>query len=153
MDTADPNPTFVDVLQLAATNFAASGPSSVHVTNFQLASGLPFGSVFGGKDPSTGSANFIFGNNSLSSFSGDLYSFDFTPTATGKYTFAEAAGFTSSAFYASGSTDGLTLTSVATVAVLPPTPVPEPAGFVLAAVVCGSVAFRRFSRTPRESGK
>src|SRR5262249_40546138 len=121
------------------------------VTNFQLAAGLPFGSVFGSPaDPATGSANFIFGNNMFSSFAGDLYSFDFTPTATGTYTFGE--GSNSSAFYASQSTDGLDLTAAATVNVLS-TPVPEPASLVLAAVMCGGLTFRRVSRTRARPGK
>jgi hypothetical protein len=151
MDSADPSPPFVDGLSLAATNFTASGPSSVHVTNFQLAAGLPFQTLFGGTDPTTGTANFIFGNNSFSSFVGNLYTFDFTPTATGTYTFAGADN--ASAFYLSQNTDGLTLTSLATVDVLPQNPVPEPAGFVLTTVVCGGLAFRRFTRTSARIGK
>ena len=89
-----------------------------------------------------GSALVTFGFNTLSSFDGQVYSFDFTPTETGMYTFAAADN--SKVFYASGS-DPLTLSAGATVNVQAAA-VPEPAGVTLAAVGCGALALGAWRR-------
>src|SRR5262249_8935103 len=82
-------PGETEFLHQVSIHLTASGPSSVTVTNFTIPSGLPSGSSFATTDPATGSAIVDFGTNTDHSFDGAVYSFDFTPTSTGTYTFAK----------------------------------------------------------------
>jgi hypothetical protein len=69
-----------------------------------------------------------FGANGFDSFMGDIYSFDFTPTKIGVYTFG--AGTTHRTEYGAGDDiDNLTLTSSVTINVV--AAAPEPASVTL----------------------
>jgi hypothetical protein len=131
-DPAPPAPPGPDSLVLAGTQLTASGPSSVTVANFQLASDLPAGSFFLKEDPATGSAIVGFGANPFSSFNKELYSYDFTPTATGTYTFTLTGAGAEYRF----DVDEITSAPPATIKVQPGSTaaVPEPASVTLLGV-------------------
>jgi hypothetical protein len=144
--TADPtsNPAVPDGMIQANTSFFADGPSpsvAIKVGNFQLAPLVFQGSSFLSTDTTTGSASVSFGANSFPSFVGPLYSFDFTPTEAGPYSFAALTGSVS---YVQG-TDEITGLTIANILVNPATTVPEPGGLALVAVACGAAlsAWRR----------
>jgi hypothetical protein len=148
IQTRDPssNPGFLDAMIQAHTSFFADGPPSVaiKVGNFQLAPVFQ-GSSFLSTDTTTGGASVSFGANTFPSFVGPLYSFDFTPTEAGPYSFAALTGSVS---YLQG-TDEITGLTIANILVNPATAVPEPGGLALAAVACGGLALRAWRRGSR----
>jgi hypothetical protein len=146
-DPSGPPPGVTDSLTAIETNFLLSGTASPTLNNFKIASDLPSGSTFASGAFPFGSATVFLGANSFSGFTGDVYSFDFTPPKVGTYTFFNPNPFDGLATYATNATDTLAVLGLPmTIDVLPATSVPEPAGLALAAVACGGLALRAWRR-------
>jgi hypothetical protein len=136
--STDPHPPtggLQDTLESLQILLGVSGPPSVTITvgNFTLASGLPGGTSnadFATTDTATGSANVDASvPNNVSSFvDAAIYSFDFTPTSTGTYTFGP--GSSQSGVSYSQDTESLAVTTDAIITVTAAS-VPEPASLTL----------------------
>ncbi len=148
IDSTDPHPPSTRGLNLvdASLTIALNGGSG-GITNFQLGSDLPAGSKILFVDTQLGSANVGFGANSLSSFSGAVYTVDYLPTAVGEYTFGFDPNGSNFALYTDlGSVDNFTLGPSETVTVVKTLPVPEPTSLTLAGACLGGLALRAWRR-------
>jgi hypothetical protein len=131
------------VEEINAQSSVSGGSISGTIGNFQIAQGLSGHSFFMSSDPSSGSAEVNLGNNLSSTFSGDVYSFDFTPTTAGSYTFS--VGDTSAALYLSGG-DPLHGDSVTITVQTQPVNAPEPASLTLMGIGVAAIGLRVWRR-------
>jgi hypothetical protein len=145
VDSADPTPVTPDTLVNGNIFLTASGPTTITATNFKLASDVPPNSKLALTFSATGSAELLFEAAGLSSFLGDLYSFEFTPTRAGTYGFTLSGPPDTNDLLYFGGEDKLTLTAPASIQVVSAA-VPEPGSLTLVALCLTAVGARRMHK-------
>ncbi len=159
IDTTDPGPVGgpYQSITYSASNLAQTGIRFQDVNNFRAAPGtLPGIAVVSdlGQTEPAGSASIIYpfinGTfNQLSSFTGPLYQFDFTPEHRGTFTFAfpdPSAQEDLTVYIYPPRTDYLTGGPAATIMAFGATSVPEPTGLALAGVCLSGLALRAWRK-------